>query len=203
MKVMPTESSLRSEPHEAIDALVEGPSGAFEIRSEDIYRPPLMFRFEQPAPAQYVVPSRFGMSGIIGIMTGLAVLFGAFRIYNAPPMQYLLFGTQAIVICVAQMFYGKRPRAASAVSGAIFLPLFLAIGAAYSGNHRVGEDYIYICMLIGSVPVGAFFGYVTGTMAAGVFLIMDAAEWLMVGGSVADLSGAAPLIANGRDLGRQ
>ncbi len=38
-----------------------------------------------------------------------------------------------------------------------------------------------LCLLITSVPLGAFLGYVTGTMAAGVFLIMDAAETYMTG----------------------
>src|SRR5262245_38943095 len=107
MNVMPTESSLRSERNEALDAIIEEPSYPLEVRPEDSYRPPSMFQFGQPAPAQYVVPSRFGMSGILGIVTALAVLFGGFRIYNADPVMYLFFGVQAIVICVAQMFYGK------------------------------------------------------------------------------------------------
>jgi hypothetical protein len=170
---MPTESSLRSERDEAIDAIV-------------VDRPPSMFQFEPPAPAQYVVPSRFGMSGIIGVVTALALLFGGFHIYNADPVFYLFFGTQAIVICVAQMLYGKTPRAASAISGAIFLPLFLAISMALWG-HRREVGFVRLFAVLGTVPVGALVGYATGTLAAGVFLIMDAAERLMVSDGPAEL----------------
>src|SRR5438105_2998329 len=50
--------------------------------------------FQSPTPAQYMVPKRFGMSAILGIMTALAVLFGSFHLLNAPPPVYLFFGLQ-------------------------------------------------------------------------------------------------------------
>src|SRR5262245_27533373 len=124
---MQSESRLSSDRDRAIDAVVVELAYPYQIRPQDVYRPPPIFRFDPPVPAQYVVPKRFGMSAIIGIITALAVLFGGFRIYDADPGLYLFFGVQAIVICLAQMFYGKTPRAASAITGAIFLPLFLAV----------------------------------------------------------------------------
>jgi hypothetical protein len=162
---------------EPLDAIVIDGT-VFKVRPEDVYRPPPVFGFQPPPPAQYVVPSRFGMSGILGIMTGLAVLFGFFRIYNCHPAFYLFFGVEAIVICLAQMFYGKTPRAASAGSGAVLLPLFLIVGVLYFRPRDADE---LPCMVIGSVPIGAFLGYLTGTLAAGVFLVMDAAERLLTG----------------------
>src|SRR5262245_43279879 len=63
-------------------------------------------RFQPPTPAQYMVPKRFGMSAILGIMTALALLFGAFRLLNSPPPVYLFFGLQTLVICFAQMLNG-------------------------------------------------------------------------------------------------
>jgi hypothetical protein len=185
---MQSESQLRSEPDEAIDAIVEEPMRLFRVRPEDVYRPPAIMRFEPPAPAQYVVPRQFGMSAIIGIITALAVLFGAFRVYNAPPVLYLFFGVQAIVICLAQMLYGKTPRAASAITGAVLLPLFLGVGMAYWNDRRSGE-LIYWGLLVGTVPVGAFLGYITGTLAAGVFLLMDSAERLLAVGRAVQLAG--------------
>jgi hypothetical protein len=137
--------------------------------------PPFGFRFDPPAPAQYVVPQRFGMSAILGIMTGLAILFGSFRITNAHPLLYLFFGVQAIVICIAQMFYGQAPRAASAIAGAMLLPAFVLMGLMVDG--RMGPSAL--CMMVGAAPVGAFLGYITGTMAAGVFLVMNMAEPLL------------------------
>src|SRR5687767_13546144 len=82
-------------------------------------------RFEGPAPADYVVPQRFGMSAIIGIMTALAFLFGALRVVDADPVVYLFFGLQAVVICLVQMFNGRAPRLASSITGTILAPLFV------------------------------------------------------------------------------
>lgn len=132
--------------------------------------------FRAPEPAQYVVPRTFGMSAILGIITALAVLFGAFHIYDAHPLLYLFFGVQALMICLAQMLYGKTPRAASAIAGGLLLPVFLAAFIGLFGSRRVVEGAL--CMMMASVPVGAFFGYITGTMAAGVFLVMDSFERL-------------------------
>src|SRR6476660_7060172 len=58
-----------------------------------------LFNYQPPAPAQYIVPRRFGMSAILGIMTALAILFGCFRVLDAHPMIYLFFGMQTLVIC--------------------------------------------------------------------------------------------------------
>ena len=139
------------------------------------------FDFATPTSAQYVVPQRFGMSAILGIMTALCLLFGIFRLTNSSPVMYLFFGSQAIVICVVQMFHSKTPRVASAIAGAIILPAFLIVGAVLA-PHRPrgglgGNDVLgIVCVFISSLPIGAFFGYITGTLAAGVFLVMDFIE---------------------------
>jgi hypothetical protein len=132
--------------------------------------------FHAPETAQYVVPRTFGMSAILGIITALAILFGAFHFYDAHPLLYLFFGVQAIVICVAQMLYGKTPRAASAISGGLLLPAFVLVSIGLFSRWRVEGA---LCLMVVSVPTGAFFGYITGTMAAGVFLVMDSAERLL------------------------
>jgi hypothetical protein len=137
-----------------------------------------LFRFDPPTPAQYTVPRTFGMSAILGIMTALAVLFAGFRIYDAHPVLYLFFGVQVLVICIAQMLYGKTPRFASAASGSLLMPIFL-IGWIAFWDRRSSDGAL--CLLLISVPLGAGLGYITGTMAAGVFLVMDAAEKFLMG----------------------
>jgi len=135
-------------------------------------------RFQSPAPAQYRVPKRFGMSAILGIMTALALLFGAFRLLNFSPPVYLFFGVQTLVICFAQMLSGKMPRLASSIAGAILMPLF-AIPLIAANSRRFGMDGFLIVLalvLIFGAPIGAFLGYLTGTCAAGIFLVMDYLE---------------------------
>jgi hypothetical protein len=124
-------------------------------------------------PPDFVVPRTFGMSAILGITTALAVLFGFLRLLGAWPVFYLFFGIQIITICLAQMFYGKAPRVASVVAGTIFLPLFTIVSAVYAHPEERG----LLCVLVVPfVPCGALLGYLTGTCAAGIFLVMDYLE---------------------------
>jgi hypothetical protein len=172
---MPSEAPLPPDLNEPLDARIEAELVQPAPQKPTAKKPTSPFAFENPAPAQYVVPRRFGMAAILGIITALAVLFGGFHVYDAHPVLYLFFGVQSIVICLAQMFYGKTPRAASAITGGILMPVFLILTAAMLSPRRIDEEEL-ICSVIGCVPVGAFFGYITGTLAAGVFLLMDTAE---------------------------
>lgn len=147
----------------------------FQVRPEDVYRPPPMFSFAlNSTPAQYVVPQRFGLSAILGIMTALALLFGIMRWLEAEPGWYLFLGAQSIVICLVQMFHGKTPRAASAVAGAILAPLFV-LGWAWLSSRSVPAGGV-LCLMFVSVPLGGFVGYLNGTCAAGIFLVMEKLE---------------------------
>jgi len=191
-------------PEQALDAIVYDVHPALLPRPADFYpyaaRPPVTrpayepnsyqpnilqslrllvpVHVEAPTAAQYVVPRRFGMSAILGIMTALALLFGWFHWSEAHPVLYLFFGVQSLLICLAQMFYGQTPRAASAIAGAIILPIFIIAAALFSDGRTSGG---LVCFLFVSVPTGAFLGYITGTMAAGVFLVMDAADAYFTG----------------------
>jgi hypothetical protein len=123
-----------------------------------------------PKEITYHVPERFGMSATLGITTALALLFGMLRRLNAPEVTYLFFGTLAMVICVVQMRFGDLPRQASVIAGAILLPIFLIGYAMFIDFPRRGEDFA--CFVVGAMPVGAFLGYITGTCAGGIFLLM-------------------------------
>jgi hypothetical protein len=123
-------------------------------------------------PPDFVVPKTFGMSAILGIMTALAIVFACLRWLDVWPVFYFFYSALALVICMAQMFYGKAPRLASIVAGAILLPVF-TLGAVLFDND---PSPAYVCVIVGFVPFGALMGYLTGTCAAGVFLVMDYLE---------------------------
>jgi hypothetical protein len=150
----------------------------FQVRPQDIYRPPAapLFSFDiAEAHADYVVPQRFGLSAILGMTTALAILFGCMRWLDAVPAWYLFYGMQSIVICLVQMFHGKSPRRASAIAGAIMGPLFLLGTAWFFWSDSVSAGEV-LCMTVMMVPCGAFLGYLNGTCAAGIFLVMDKLE---------------------------
>jgi hypothetical protein len=121
----------------------------------------------------YVVPRRFGMSAILGIMTALAGIFGALHWLNAEPVYYAFFAIQSLVICLAQMLHGQTPRKASILAGAVILPLFMLIAANFADPQYGGGAY---CLIVPAIPGGALLGYLTGTCAAGIFLVMDRLE---------------------------
>jgi hypothetical protein len=123
-------------------------------------------------PPDFVVPKTFGMSAILGLITALAILFALLRWVDAWPVFYFFFSVQAIAICVAQMLYGKTPRLASVIAGAVILPAFTIGMAMLSERGDVG----ILCLTFAFVPFGALLGYLTGTCAAGIFLVMDYLE---------------------------
>jgi hypothetical protein len=135
------------------------------------------------SPPDFVVPKTFGMSAILGIMTALALLFACLRRLNAQPELYFFFSVEALAICLAQMFYGKAPRLASVVTGAIVLPVFTVLAIAM----RDRANAFAICLAIGFVPFGALLGYLTGTCAAGIFLVMDYLEPYLQGRALSGL----------------
>ncbi len=128
-------------------------------------------------PPDFAVPKTFGMSAILGIMTALALLFAVLRRLNAFPEVYFFLSGLAIAICLAQMTYGKAPRLASVVAGGLILPIVFIVAAVLSGNTtRIG---VAILIAIPLIPCGALLGYLTGTCAAGIFLVMNYLEtWL-------------------------
>jgi hypothetical protein len=138
-------------------------------------------RRDTPPPVRtYVVPKRFGISAILALMTGMAVLFGFMRVFDAPPVLYLFFSTMALAICIAQMVWGNMPRQASIGVGAIVAPVFVVIAVLAEGSVR--DLWRLPCALVFSVMWGALFGYLTGTCAAGIFLVMEILDPYLPGG---------------------
>jgi len=184
-------------PRQRAAAYPYGPPGEspFQVRPQDIYRPPALpaiFNFDiAEAHADYVVPQRFGLSAILGMTTALAMLFGCMRWLDTEPAWYLFYGTQSVVICIVQMFQGKSPRRASAIAGAIMGPLFLLGTAWFAWGEQV-EASAVLCMSVMMVPCGAFLGYLNGTCAAGIFLVMDKLEQYFQGPNSSTQSASSP-----------
>ncbi|MCI0360396.1 MAG: hypothetical protein L0211_18120 [Planctomycetaceae bacterium] len=166
----------------------------FHVRPQDLYREPAqsLFHFDfTESKVDYVVPPRFGLSAILGMTTALAILFGCMRFLDAAPAWYLFYGFQSIVICVVQMFQGRSPRRASAIAGAILGPLFLLGTAIVLWGEQVEAGFV-LFLVVMMVPCGAFLGYLNGTCAAGIFLVMDKLEQYLKGESTATDSPISP-----------
>lgn len=139
---------------------------------KDLALPPeVVARWRPPLPPgkTYVVPQRFGVGALLAIMTGMAGLFAALRLADAPPVVFLFLGSMALTICVVQMFWGDVPRIASIVAGAGWSVLFAVGAVLYAGD----EIWSVPCVAVFAGLCGAGAGYLMGTCAAGVFLVME------------------------------
>ena len=174
---MSDEQSADAQHLPATDALREAAAvGESTPILAEIVEPPTAGKAANAA-RMYVVPQRFGMSAMLGIMTALAVLFGILRRLDAYPFTYLFLGVLALVICLVQMCFGGVPRLASVAAGTIVFALFV-LGVPFV-MPRVSIEAV-LCLFVCSLPCGGLLGYLTGTCAAGIFLVMDYFEQFLL-----------------------
>lgn len=136
------------------------------------------------------------MAGMLAITTLMAVLFGILRSFNAHPAAYIFLGLLALVTCLVQMRYGELPRVASMLAGVLVMFL-CALGLFLFGVYFDRRfDLDDIGWLVFASPIlagfGAFFGYLSGTCTAGLFLLMDMLESSLSGGGTGGLRYAQP-----------
>lgn len=121
----------------------------------------------------YRVPERFSIAEVLAMTTVFGLLFGGLRCFGASPIWYLFLGTQGVVVCLVQMTFGAVPRGASTVVGCIFLPVWGWVLLALGSPGLLANVHSSLWALPFVVLYGGLLGYCTGTMVAGVFLVMD------------------------------
>lgn len=126
------------------------------------------------ADPTYHVPTRFGMSAIIGITTSLALLFALFRAVDAHPLFYVFSTALLLIVVVVQMRWGHIARPASIVAGAAWLPLFWVALVLFMED--APPLWSICCAFPFLLPIGGVFGYLAGTCAGGFFLLMEMLE---------------------------
>ena len=124
------------------------------------------------------VPRRFSV-GILLIITSMySVLFSVLKAFRIPLDGFVVVSLFLTAVGVAQMllFKGQRPRRASVIAGACFLPILFLGVATYEGMFSLpafGEYVFLIALTIGGGLAGALNGYVAGYLIALVFLVID------------------------------
>lgn len=122
-------------------------------------------------PDTYRVPERFGLAAILALMTLMSVLFGMLRWLEAPAPVFIVLSLLVLVISLVQMRWGWVPREGSMAAGAAVLTLSVFVGALVEGG-LMSLSWLIVaspCLAVG----GALLGYLTGTVLAGIFLILD------------------------------
>ena len=124
------------------------------------------------------LPRRFGIRGMLIMMTLAALLMGLLRGCHASGSVYFIVVTFLTGTLAGQvlLFCGRSPIKAGMWTGGVLLPaLSLALAIywnAASQNDRDAGAFVMacVCMCAGLAPVGAVFGAVSGTAAGGLMI---------------------------------
>jgi hypothetical protein len=143
-------------------------------------------RWDKPAAG---VPRRFGVGVLMLLITLFAVLFSVMRSIGASVGTFAVISTMVAAVAIGQilLFGGRYPRAASVWVGACFFPLqviALWLWSCFEDGGRLAFNDLTEQIVVGTflllvwIPIGAVFGYLSGAVVGGVFLILDAlAHW--------------------------
>ena len=127
------------------------------------------------------VPRRFSLAALLLIVTCYALLFAGMQSLGATPTVFAVIAVFVTGVGVAQtlLFGGKYPRAASIWAGACLFPLEILVlrvgyyvsstGVSPSFESKVG----ILVLMVFCIPAGALLGYLSGGLAAGIFLVLD------------------------------
>ncbi len=138
-----------------------------------------VYPIECPVAKVAGVPRRFGVGVLLILVTFFAVLFAFLRTFDYGPKVCAVVGVLFVGVAAGQslLFGGRRPREASLLVGALLFPLEMLTLAVYEhvveefSRGSIAEDILV--GLFWSVPLGALFGYLAGTLTAGIFFVMD------------------------------
>jgi len=127
------------------------------------------------------VPRRFGLAVLLLMVTLYSVLFASMQSLGATPVTFAVIAILVTGVGLGQtlLFGGKYPRAASIWIGACLFPLEILavdVGTWLIAPHAsISVDAVSrsIAKVVLSIPAGAFFGYLSGGLTAGVFLLLD------------------------------
>jgi len=127
------------------------------------------------------VPRRFGLAVLLLMVTLYSVLFASMQLLGATPVTFTVVAVLVTGVGLGQtlLFGGKYPRAASIWVGACLFPveiLVVDVGKWLTlAEHSVSVDAVAesIARVALSIPGGAFFGYLSGGLTAGVFFLLD------------------------------
>lgn len=120
----------------------------------------------------YSVPRRFDLATIFVVTAAYSILLGALTALDATPIIKTIVAGFVTIVAVAQASLEKRihPRGTSILAGSIAFSIIVAIVWLELRRH---VPIPYIAVAIAGVLIGGFFGYLTGTVVGGVFLIAD------------------------------
>lgn len=155
-----------------------------------------------PAPFAakiYSAPRRFDLATIFVVTFAYSMLFAVMSGFTFPPTVSVIVGLFITLVGAGQalLFGGRKPRAASIITGAIAcIPLTLTTIMLTRRGFR-GDEMLVAIPLSGIF--GAGLGYIAGVLVGGVFLFADSIRQWFDRRAEASQEEAAELTANEAD----
>jgi hypothetical protein len=147
-------------------------------RRDSPFQPPLphwqpVAQPQAPTPEVASVPRRYGPGTLLVITTAYALLFAGFKAIEADQVWWIGTAVFLTGIGIAQVIGGpKNARPASALAGAVLLPVILATTAAYYNGMPADGGVGLLCAALFGGPLG----YIGGVLVGGIFLLMGYAD---------------------------
>ncbi len=123
------------------------------------------------------VPRRYGISSLIAVTAGCAVLFSVMNCLGAPPTLMVVIAGYFALVAIGQavLFGGQKPRQASMLVGSVafFLGQLSFFMLVFRGSLALALTGGGSWVLIAALLIGSACGYLAGALVAGIFLILD------------------------------
>ena len=121
----------------------------------------------------YKVPQRFDLATVFVVTLAYALLLGLLRALGAPTFVQATIVAVLTIVGAVQMFAPPRHVRIAAIATGVVAYAVTAI-AIFS---QQGNGMIYPAeLLCGAFTIGSSFGYICGTVVAGVFLVSEYAR---------------------------
>jgi hypothetical protein len=126
----------------------------------------------------YQVPRRFGLRTILVVTAVFGLMLSIVKWTDTSPVVLVFYASFVVVVGAAQVVFERSPRLGSILAGALFLPLlkfgaFLFDNGLESINSGPFTGLFSESQLFYMLVFGALYGYLSGTVLAGLYLVAD------------------------------
>ena len=139
-------------------------------------------KYQSRPPQQFGAPRRFGIGSILVVMAAASMLLAYLISWGVPGgvVLHIIGFTTLIGFAQSILYKGSNPRLASIVGGLVLCPVYLAgvfifIVITQPAGRLSGLDggAGLLCTWMASFLFGPLFGYLSGGIVGGIFLVMD------------------------------
>lgn len=137
-----------------------------------------------PRDQNYQVPRRFGLRAALIATAVFALLLSVIKWTDASPVALIFYASFVMVVGAAQVVFERSPRLSSILAGALFLLLVKTWAFIFDNGLEPISNGLFMGLfseghLVFTLLYGALYGYLSGTLLAGVYLVTDKMQFVI------------------------